>query len=368
MTEVIDGGQPLIRYGWQQKVASLFAEHAAAGAKPGRVVAEHRGSYLVATERGELDGSVSGRFRHAAEVAEDFPAVGDWVAMDVVDDGRAAVIQAVLPRQTRFVRPARGDIPGAQVVAANVDLVLVVVGLDHDFNLHRLERYMALAWSSGAEPVIVLNKADLCDDIGSRLADVASVAPGVPVRVLSARDGTGLESLAPLLESGRTVVLLGSSGVGKSTIVNALLGWQRQSTNDVRAGDQRGRHTTSMRELLVMPSGALLIDNPGIRSVGMWEVEEGLGDAFADVEAFAVQCRFTDCAHEHEPGCAVHAAIADGALSAERLASQQKLARESAAFAARADPVKRAEHRRRWRIIHKSVRIHMRGKYGPEAG
>lgn len=257
--------------------------------------------------------------------------------------------------------------PGAQVVAANVDLVFVVAALDHDFNLRRLERYLALAWSSGAEPVVVLNKADICPDVGAKMADVALVAPGVPVRAVSARDGTGIEALAPLLEPGKTVVLLGSSGVGKSTITNALLGWERQRTNAVREGDQRGRHTTTFRELIVTPSGALLIDSPGMRSVGMWEIEQGLDDAFADVERFAAQCRFSDCGHGSEPGCAVQAAIRTGELPAERLASRDKLARESAAFARRADPVARADERRRWKIIHKSVRNHMRTKYGPEA-
>ena len=368
MADVIDGGHPLIRYGWHGQVAARFANHAAAGARPGRVVAEHRGSYVIVTEFGEREASVSGRFRHVAEFAEDFPAVGDWVAVEAIDGAGSAVIQAVLPRQTRFVRPARGGIPGAQVVAANVDVALVVVGLDQDFNMRRLERYLALTWSSGAEPVIVLNKADVCDDVGARLADVASVAPGVPIRVLSALARTGLESLSPLLEPGRTVVLLGSSGVGKSTIVNALLGCERQQTGEVRADDQRGRHTTTMRELLVMPAGALLIDNPGIRSVGMWEVEDGLADAFADIAALVQECRFSDCAHGSEPGCAVGRAIAEGTLPAARLESQRKLARESAALAARVDPEARARHRARWRAIHKSVRIHMRVKYGPDAG
>jgi len=333
----------------------------------GRVLAEHRGSYVVGTQHGETSATVSGRFRHEALMAEDFPAVGDWVALKPVEDGQPGVIAVVLPRSTRFVRPAREELGGAQVVAANVDVVLLVMGLDHDFNLRRLERYLALAWSSGAEPVIVLNKADVCDDVPGRTADVAMVAPGVPIRVLSARDGTGVDSLSPLLEPGKTIALLGSSGVGKSTIVNALLGWERQSTGAVRDDDQRGRHTTTMRELVVMPSGALLIDNPGIRSVGMWDTEDSLADAFADVEAFASQCRFSDCAHGGEPGCAVQAAIADGSLPAARLASQQKLAREAAVQARKSDHAARELERRRWKQIHKSVRNQMKIKYGSGA-
>ena len=358
----------LERWGWTAREEALFQPHAADSRQPGRVLSEHRGGYVVATERGEVNAAVSGRFRYDAASPEDFPAVGDWVALEPgVDGGGQAVIHDVLPRATRFARPARGDIAGAQVVAANVDLVLIVTGLDHDFNVRRLERYLALTWSSGAEPVIVLNKADVCDDVASRIADVSLIAPGVPVRVISARDGTGIESLEPLLEAGKTVALLGSSGVGKSTIVNALLGYERQQTGEVREDDQRGRHTTTMRELLVMPSGALLIDSPGMRSVGMWEVEEGLADVFADIEEFAAGCRFSDCTHNGEPACAVQRAIVDGSLPAARLNSQRKLARESAALAARTDPVARAAHRKRWTAIHKSSRIHMRSKYGADA-
>jgi ribosome biogenesis GTPase len=358
----------LANWGWSKREEALLQPFSGRGLQAARVLAEHRGSYALATDRGEVSASVSGKFRYEAVTAEDFPAVGDWVAVEPVDSGQSAVIHAVLPRQTRFVRPARGPIPEAQVVAANVDLVLLVTGLDHDFNLRRLERYLALAWSSGAEPVVVLNKADLCDDLAGRLADVSMVAPGVTVRVLSALDGTGIDSLTPLLEPGKTVALLGSSGVGKSTIVNALLGYDRQATGAVREDDQRGRHTTTMRELLVMPNGALLIDSPGMRSVGMWEIEDGLADAFADVEEFASRCRFSDCSHTLEPGCAVQAAIAQGALPAARLESMNKLARESAALARRLDPELRANSKRHWKAIHKSVRNHMKLKYGSEAG
>ena len=357
----------LAQWGWSKREEALFQPFSDRGLEPARVLAEHRGSYVLATEAGEVDATVSGKFRYEAATAEDFPAVGDWVAVEVVDGGQSAVIHAVLPRKTRFVRPARGPIPEAQVVAANVDLVLLVTGLDHDFNLRRLERYLALAWSSGAEPVIVLNKADLCDDLAGRLADVSMVAPGVPVRVLSALEGTGIESLTPLLEPGKTVALLGSSGVGKSTIVNALLGYERQATGAVREDDQRGRHTTTMRELLVMPGGALLIDNPGIRSVGMWEIEEGLADAFADVEEFAsnagsgtARTRASRAARSGPPSPTARWPPA-------RLESMNKLARESAALARRVDHEARQRELRRWKSIHKSCRIHMKAKYGSEA-
>jgi ribosome biogenesis GTPase len=357
----------LATYGWNDMLDGQFERTAPSGTKPARVLAEHRGSYVLTVGDREINGVVSGRFRHDAQQSEDFPAVGDWVAVDSTDGGESAVIRAVLPRQTQFARPARGELPGAQVVAANVDVVLVVAGLDHDFNLRRLERYVTLAFSSGAEPVIVLNKADVCDDVPGRIADVASIAAGVPIRVLSAKGGTGLESLTPLLEPGKTVALLGSSGVGKSTIVNEILGYERQATGAVRDDDQRGRHTTTMRELLVTPSGALLIDSPGIRSVGMWDADEGISDAFADVTAAAANCRFTDCQHGTEPGCGVQAAIRDGTLSRARLESHQKLEREWAHMARRVDHAAREVERRKWKTIHKSVRNHMKMKYGAEA-
>jgi ribosome biogenesis GTPase len=215
--------------------------------------------------------------------------------------------------------------------------------------------------------VIVLNKADLCEDVGDRVAAVSDVAPGIPIRVLSARDGSGVESLTPLLEPGMTVALIGSSGVGKSTLVNALLGWDRQDTREVREGDQRGRHTTTVRELMPTASGALLVDNPGIRSVGMWDVGEGLAGTFADVETLATECRFNDCVHEGEPGCAVNAAIASGQLARSRLESYRKLGREAAAQARKTDAGLRADERRRWKQITVSSRRHMRFKYGSGA-
>jgi ribosome biogenesis GTPase len=358
----------LPKWGWGKREDALFQPFSDRGLQPARVLAEHRGSYVLTTGSGDVDASVSGKFRYETATAEDFPAVGDWVAVELGGGDQSAVIHALLPRKTRFVRPARGPVPEAQVVAANVDVVLLVSALDHDFNLRRIERYLALAWSSGAEPVIVLNKADVCDDLAGRLADVSMIAPGVPVRVLSAIEGTGIESLTPLLEPGKTIALLGSSGVGKSTIVNALLGYERQLPGAVREDDQRGRHTTTSRELLLMPSGALMIDSPGMRSVGMWEIAQGLADAFADVEGFASQCRFRDCLHRSEPGCAVRAAIARGDLAASRLESMNRLARESAAQARKVDHSARQNELRRWKQIHKSVRIHMKAKYGSEAG
>ncbi len=239
----------------------------------------------------------------------------------------------------------------------NVDTVFLVVGLDADFNLRRLERTLVLAWESGAEPVVVLNKADLAASaLETRRAEVAGIAPGVPVIVLAAKHGEGLDALAPWLAAARTVALLGSSGVGKSTIVNRLLGREKQKTQDVREADQRGRHTTTHRELVALPGGALLVDTPGLREIQLWSEGAGLEAAFDDVLSLARACRFRDCAHQGEPGCAVRAAVADGRLEPARLQSYLKLQAELRSIDVREDPLRRREERGKWRAIHKSLR------------
>jgi ribosome biogenesis GTPase len=247
------------------------------------------------------------------------------------------------------------------VLAANVDTVFLVMGLDGDFNLRRIERALVLAWESGAEPVVLLNKADVCDDVPGRRAEVEAVALGVPVLVVAAKPGEGLDTLAPWLVPGRTVALLGSSGVGKSTLVNRLLGREKQKTREVLEADDRGRHTTTHREIIVLPGGALLLDTPGLREIQLWSDGAGLEATFEDVQGLAAHCRFTDCGHGAEPGCAVRAAVEQGRLAAARLASFLKLQAELRAMEVREDPLKRREERSRWKAIHKSLRQPKRG-------
>ena len=355
--------------GWDDRWAAAFAPFAANGRRPARVIATHRDAWIVATAAGDRDATISGRLRHGALRPADLPAVGDWVAADF-DPSVAgpAVISAVLPRRSAFRRAADdGTISSEQVLASNVDTALVVTGLDGDFNLRRLERYLAVAWSGGATPVILLNKTDVAaDPAGFRVAAEA-IAPGVDVRLIAALTGDGVEGLAgDHLAPGRTAVVLGSSGAGKSTLVNALLGEDRMRTSSVRADDGRGRHTTTHRELLRLPGGALLIDTPGIRSLGVAGAEDGLAPTFGDVTDLAASCRFADCRHELEPGCEVRAALADGRLSADRLASHRKLEREAAHVARGGDRLLREAERRRWKVIHTSVRDHMERKYGSE--
>jgi ribosome biogenesis GTPase / thiamine phosphate phosphatase len=361
--------------GWDTGWAATFTPFAANGWQPARVVAAHRGAWTLVTLAGDRDAVIAGRLRHEAMGPWDLPTVGDWVAVVPPGSGTGpTVVQAVLPRRTFFLRNAsdggRGDGPRAadeQVLAANVDVAFVVAGLDGDFNLRRLERYLAVAWSGGATPVVVLNKTDIAVDLeGLRLA-AGSVAPGTEVVAISARTGDGVADLAARhLAPGRTAVVLGSSGVGKSTLVNALLGREHLRTRAVREDDSRGRHTTTHRELVRLPGGALLIDTPGIRSLGVAGAGEGLDPAFADITAIAAACRFADCRHEQEPGCAINAAIAAGQLSHDRLASHRKLEKEAAHIARSGDRLLREAERRRWKAISQAAGRIMAEKYGSD--
>jgi ribosome biogenesis GTPase len=363
---------PLADLGWDPGWATAFLPHDAAGWVPARVLAAHRDAWILATPDGDRDSVISGRLRHEALGPADLPAVGDWVAVAAADGGGPVVIQAVLPRRSAFHRSAgeernAGHLRAEQVLAANVDVALVVAGLDGDFNLRRLERYLAVAWSGGTTPVILLNKADLAADLEGFRVAAESIAPGVEVRTVSALTGDGVEALAAThLGRGRTAVVLGSSGVGKSTLLNSLLGAERQRTGGVREDDSKGRHTTTHRELVRLPGGALLIDTPGIRSLGVAGAADGIDDTFAEIAALASACRFADCAHDREPGCAVRTALDDGTLSRERFDSHRKLEREAARVARAADPLLRAAERRRWRVIHASVNRHMQHKYGSD--
>jgi len=320
--------------GWTDFFQGNFSEFAAHGLAPARVALEHRDVYEVFSEAGEQRAVVSGRFRHNALCKSDFPTVGDWVALEIGKEGGDAIIQAVLPRRSKFSRGYGSKSPTEQerLIAVNIDTLCLVTGLDDDFNVRRIERYVTLAWDSGAEPVIVLNKADLCESLDERVAEVVGIAMGVPVHAVSAQDGD-VESLQPYLGKGPTTAFVGSSGVGKSTLINCLIGDQYMDTGAVRDDDSRGRHTTSHRELIFMQTGGLLIDTPGMRELQMWGDDDGFKESFVDVEQLADKCRFNDCKHGSEPGCEVQAAIERGELERSRLVNYFKLEREYARVA-----------------------------------
>jgi ribosome biogenesis GTPase len=341
----------LTALGWNAALARHFELHALQGLVPARVAVEHRNQYELLAERGPVTAALAGKLRHAGAVRLERPAVGDWVAIIPPPADGVGTIQAVLPRLSVFTRKMSGREQHEQIVAANIDIAFLVTSLNAELNLRRTERYLTLAWESGAKPIIVLSKADRCEDPAPIVSEMERVAAGVPVIVTSAKTEQGIAALAEALAGHRTGALLGSSGVGKSTLINALLGWERLATREIREDDARGRHTTTRRELVLLPAGGVLIDTPGMRELALSEAGHGLLSAFDDVEALAEACTFRDCRHGPEPGCAVRRAIAEGRLAAERLESYHKLTRELELRTSWEDKRLAAEQHRRERVI-----------------
>jgi ribosome biogenesis GTPase / thiamine phosphate phosphatase len=348
--------------GWNAYFEAAWNEEERTGCVPARVVTQQRGLWRVAGDFGERWARASGKLRKESEEGSDWPAVGDWVAAEICIGKETAVIQTVVRRRSKFSRKQAGKKIAEQVIAANVDKAVVVAGLDGDFNPRRLERYLAQCWDSGARPMLVLNKADACAELEQDVATAENVAMGAPVFALSAKTGKGLAAFEASLVAGETIVFLGSSGVGKSSLINQLLGRELQATQPVRESDSRGRHTTTSRELFALPNGTMVIDTPGLRELQLWDAADGLAQAFTDIDELATHCRFADCTHEGEPGCAVRAALERGELDARRFENRRKLEREEEFLLRKMDPQKQQEYRKRIKILFREIRQNLRAK------
>lgn len=347
--------------GWQDFFASHFTHYHQQGLHAARVAVQYNHSYLVYAEDGELRAETTGKLRYQVSTSEELPTTGDWVAIQPLPKESKAIIHAVLPRKTKFSRQAAGRVTQEQVVAANIDTVFLVCGLDQDLNVRRLERYLFTVWQNGSSAVIVLNKADLSSDVADQRAQVESVAMGLPVVVTSACQQDGAVGLCKYLTPGKTAAFIGSSGVGKSSLINRLLGYDRQQIRQLSDDTGRGQHTTTARELLLLPGGGLIIDTPGMREIQLFGDEDTLELAFDDIDSLAQQCRFRNCQHLQETGCAVQQAIADGVLEAQRLASYRKLQRELQHANARNDVKAQLLEKQRWRKISKQARHYKKG-------
>lgn len=344
--------------GWAEPFRSAFEELDDPELEPGRIAVEHRRGYTLIAPSGEMEGDVPGKMRKQVALSSELPSVGDWVAFRRVPDENKAVIEVVLPRRSKFSRKIAGFEVDEQIVATNIDHVFLISALDQDLNLRRIERYLTLAWESGAQPVIVLTKSDLHDNPDQAIADVSEIAPGVDVHAISNVTESGYEELERYLGSG-TIAVMGSSGVGKSTLINHLLGEDTMTVADIR-WDGKGRHTTTHRELMRLPQGGWIIDTPGMREIQLWDATEGLDVAFSDIAELAAECKFSDCAHDTEPGCAVKLALQENRLDAGRLESYRKQLREMQALARKLDKRLASAERKKWAQIGKEGKARSR--------
>ncbi|HET6853889.1 MAG TPA: ribosome small subunit-dependent GTPase A [Pyrinomonadaceae bacterium] len=345
----------LTTFGWGEFFEANFKTYAAGGYTCGRVALEHKNLFRVYTQHGEVLAELSGKLRHEAVNRSDLPAVGDWVVIRPTPQGGRVMIHAVLPRRTSFVRKIAGSRTEEQIVGTNIDTVFLLTSLNQDFSLRRIERYLIVAWESGAMPVVLLSKSDLCDGVAERINEVQAVARGVPVHAISVVTGDGLDDIGQYFKCGHTVALLGSSGVGKSTLINHLAGDDHLKVQTVREHDDRGRHTTTHRELILLPGGGLVLDTPGMRELQLWDGDESLQLVFDDIEALAGKCFFSDCRHQDEPRCAVREALGAGTIDAGRYESYEKLQKELKYLARKRDKLSEIVEKKKWKKLSRQA-------------
>lgn len=344
-------------YGFKESLIKYYEPLQGRGLALGRVITQHSNIYTLMTEKGPIKAETTGKYRYAHEIDNSFPVIGDFVAFEAVDQETRGIIHELLPRMTKFSRKVAGNETVEQCVAANFDTVFIFNALNKDFNVRKIERFLSIAWDSGATPVVILSKVDLCDDVEEKLAQVTIAAPGVDIIPISSVNHTNIERLGMYLQPGHTIALLGASGVGKSTLINTLAQEEILKTQEVRVSDDRGKHTTTHKELVMLPNGTMLLDTPGMRELGMWTNTEGIGESFSDIEALAKQCKFADCQHMKEPGCRIRSALLDGTLEEKRYKNYQHLLREAAFAEAKYNDRLRMEQKKKWKEISKFQKL-----------
>ncbi len=352
----------LSRLGWDNFFENDFTKFSSIGFVPGRISRVNKNAYLVQCQKGEFNAEVSGKFHFNADAQSDFPAIGDWVAMREIPDENKAIIEHVLLRKNYFSRKVAGVKTDEQIIASNIDYLFIITSLNLDLNIRRIERYITLAIERDVKPVIILSKSDQCENVDAKISEVRSALSGVHVHAVSALFNTGIEEISEYFEVGKTVAVVGSSGVGKSTLINKLLGEDSLVVKEIGAHKDKGKHTTTHRELLSLPGGGMIIDTPGMREIQLWEGSEGINETFSDVEQYLGKCKFGDCRHESEPGCAIRKAIDEGELDNNRFRSYMKLQRELTWMENRKDKKAAHEQKKKWKKISAQVRRNQKNK------